>query len=86
MPEEEWPQDPRQTDIILSDFDLRTPYGDRRQEIVFIGRFSAAQRAMIERQLDAALLSEEEMAKYDKQWATIPDPINRQVLERREKA
>jgi hypothetical protein len=37
VPVEDWPADGAQKDVILSDFDLATTYGDRRQEIVFIG-------------------------------------------------
>ena len=31
MPQEEWPTHQAQRDIINSDFDKSTPYGDRRQ-------------------------------------------------------
>jgi hypothetical protein len=31
VPEQEWPTLPAQRDIINSDFDPDTPYGDRRQ-------------------------------------------------------
>ena len=31
MPQEEWPTVQAQRDIITSDFDKSTPYGDRRQ-------------------------------------------------------
>ena len=37
VPSEDWPADGGQKDVIISDFDLATTYGDRRQEIVFIG-------------------------------------------------
>lgn len=43
------------------DFDLTTDYGDRRQEIVFIG--VGMEEAKICEQLDGALLNDEEMAK-----------------------
>ena len=31
MPQDEWPTFQAQRDIIISDFDKSTPYGDRRQ-------------------------------------------------------
>lgn len=37
LPHKEWPEDEEQQKVILSDFDLSSKYGDRRQEIVFIG-------------------------------------------------
>jgi hypothetical protein len=42
--------------VILADFDLGSDYGDRRQEIVFIG--AGMDRAAIETQLDSALLTD----------------------------
>lgn len=38
VPHNEWPASPEQQKIILADFDAPpSPWGDRRQEIVFIG-------------------------------------------------
>lgn len=37
LPHKDWPEDEEQQKVILSDFDLSSKYGDRRQEIVFIG-------------------------------------------------
>ncbi len=48
--------------LLLQDFDATTSYGDRRQEIVFIG--VSMDEAKINAQLDGALLSDEEMVKY----------------------
>lgn len=45
-----------------------------RQEIVFIGAGMDQQR--IEAQLDAALLTSEEMAKYTINWAGHLDPAH----------
>ena len=64
---------------MLSDFDLAGPYGDRRQEIVFIG--AQMNRAAIEAQLDGALLTQEEMEAYGRQYAGTPDPIHPEVEE-----
>lgn len=54
-------------------------YGDRRQELVFIGvdqDFSA-----LEAQLDACLLTEEEMAGGPKVWGQLTDPFPAWVFE-----
>ena len=49
------------------------PYGDRRQEIVFIGM--GMDRAEICRRLDAALLTEEEFASVTGAWTRFNDPL-----------
>ena len=38
VPQEEWPTLQAQRDIITSDFDPDTPYGDRRQVRTALGR------------------------------------------------
>jgi len=48
-------------------------YGDRRQEIVFIG--IEMDREAMEAQLNAALLTEEEMAGGPEAWKNLPDPF-----------
>lgn len=48
-------------------------YGDRRQEIVFIGM--EIDRAGMEAQLNAALLNDEEMAGGSEAWKNLPDPF-----------
>lgn len=68
--DEEWPMDPKQRASILADFVVK--YGDRRQEIVFIG--IGMDQPAIEAALDVCLLSDEELLAYDKNWAKIPDP------------
>lgn len=37
VPEEDWPEAGTGRDVILNDWELDGLYGDRRQEIVFIG-------------------------------------------------
>jgi hypothetical protein len=49
-------------------------YGDRRQEIVFIGM--QMDRAAIEAQLDAALLTEGEMEDGPGTWKQLNDPFH----------
>lgn len=48
------------------------PFGDRRQEIVFIG--AKMNRAQIEQQLNTALLTDAEMAEPEK-WELYRDPL-----------
>ena len=69
MPNEEWPQEVAQRSVIISDFDLTTNFGDRRQEIVFIG--SGMNEASICALLDNALLTDEEMIKYNERYAEV---------------
>ncbi len=52
---------PLTNSFCLQDFDLATEYGDRRQEIVFIG--VSMEEDNICAQLDGALLTDEEMVK-----------------------
>jgi G3E family GTPase len=70
IPDDSWPVAEVQRKIIYSDFEGQ--FGDRRQEIVFIG--SSMDRDAIEKALDAALLTDEEMEKYKENWAKLPDP------------
>lgn len=55
------------------------PFGDRRQEIVFIG-INIDQKE-IERKLDACLLTNEEMKLGEDSWQHFPDPIAKWVVE-----
>ncbi len=78
---DQWPEDPDAREQILKRW--RNPFGDRRQEIVFIGQDmnEAAARA----DLDACLLTDAEMALSASQWRELPDPfpqwIDEAVLE-----
>ena len=49
------------------------PFGDRRQELVFIGRKLDEKR--IRAALDAALLNPVEMTRGQEQWEALPDPF-----------
>jgi G3E family GTPase len=64
VPENEWPEDEAPKQSILADFD--GVYGDRRQEIVFIG--AGMDEEAICKQLDSALLTDEEMGQYNTQY------------------
>lgn len=71
VPDDQWPPDKAARSTVASDFGSHQ-YGDRRQEIVFIG--CAMDEAAICQQLDEALLADDEMAKYCANWAKQQDP------------
>lgn len=52
---------------------MQEPYGDRRQELVFIG--NAMDEASLRRHLDAALLTPQELAGGLALWQSLPDPF-----------
>ena len=53
--------------------DFEPPYGDRRQELVFIG--IEMDQAVIESALAACLLTDEEMTLGPDRWAEFADPF-----------
>ena len=69
MPDDDWPGDEQQRGVIIADFAPGSLYGDRRQEIVFIG--AGMDEGAISAQLDKALLTDAEMAEYDKRYAHV---------------
>ncbi|WP_428671385.1 zinc metallochaperone GTPase ZigA [Reyranella sp.] len=69
---EEWPQDSTWRSTIRNSF--KSPYGDRRQEIVFIGTQGMDRKTLTER-LDACLLTDAEMALGPSIWARFSDPF-----------
>lgn len=71
MPKEKWPQDPLlQKDLHES---WQEPFGDRRQEIVFIG--IDMEKDALCRGLDDCLLTDREMDQGESAWADLPDPF-----------
>jgi len=50
------------------------PYGDRRQEIVFIGTRTMQQKRIVDA-LDGSLLTDAEFKRGPKAWAKLEDPI-----------
>ena len=79
-PREHWPTDPEHLARIEADF--HGEYGDRRQEIVFIGQNLAPERTR--EILDRCLLSDEEMAAGPTAWKALDDPFPRWFAEKNE--
>ncbi|RQW71675.1 GTP-binding protein [Halomonas sp. YLB-10] len=71
VPEEQWPEDPEYREAILAKW--QEPFGDMRQELVFIGQNLAEQR--IRQALDECLLSESELALGMDAWVDSDDPF-----------
>ncbi|WP_428852062.1 CobW family GTP-binding protein [Imbroritus primus] len=74
--EADWPEDHAlraEIALRLQDGDAPAPYGDRMQELAFIGH--QLDEAALGEQLDACLLSDAEMAAGPDAWAALPDPF-----------
>ena len=72
VPRDRWPEHPESVARTMQRWE--DPWGDRRQELVFIGL--GLDRARIEATLDAALLSEAEAAAFTPAaWRDLPDPF-----------
>ena len=71
VPQDEWPDDPESRADIVSEFEGE--YGDRRQELVFIGR--KLDEATIRAALNVCLLTDDEMAGGPVTWTTLADPL-----------
>jgi G3E family GTPase len=71
IPPEKRPQDP-ESRLFLSNV-WRSPHGDRRQEIVLIGK--DMDRAALTAMFDSALLTPSEMQKGPKAWSRLSDPF-----------
>lgn len=76
VPSSEWPEDPETLASIKNQFDGE--YGDRRQELVFIGR--KMDESKIRTALNACLLTDEEMKGGPEKWATFPDPLPKWIM------
>jgi G3E family GTPase len=70
-PREHWPDDPEYRARIEAEFEGE--YGDRRQEIVFIGQHLEPKQTR--EILDRCLLSDTEMAAGPKAWKAFEDPF-----------
>ncbi|WP_116474928.1 zinc metallochaperone GTPase ZigA [Zobellella maritima] len=71
VPREDWPEDEEGREHIMASW--QEPYGDRRQELVFIGQ--GLNETELRRQLDACLLTEQEMHQGQPGWQQLPDPF-----------
>ena len=77
LPEDQWPEHPEHRAAIESK--CEPPYGDRRQEIVFIGQALDEKQAC--QALDACLLNEKELATGPDSWKQFPDPFPQWIRE-----
>ena len=72
IPEDEWPQDQQNLDIIESNWDEST--GDARQEIVLIG-MEMDESNLIDK-FNNCLLNDEEMAQGPESWQSMNNPFS----------
>jgi len=71
VPKNQWPQDEESVAAIMGNWQLST--GDCRQELVFIGQ--NIDFAQMRAELDACLLTDEEMALGVEGWRLLADPF-----------
>ncbi len=71
LPKELWPDAPE--DIASLEMDWHEPYGDRRQEVVFIGQH--LQHQNLQRALQVCELTSHEFAQGEACWKNLPDPF-----------
>lgn len=71
LPRSEWPEEQEARGQIEADWE--EPWGDRRQELVFIG--AGMNRGALLEGLAQSLLTDEEMRKGPKAWTKLPDPF-----------
>ncbi|AQZ95021.1 zinc metallochaperone GTPase ZigA [Halopseudomonas phragmitis] len=71
VPRQYWPQDEESQTLIEGKW--QGEFGDCRQELVFIGQNIDFE--LLERELQACLLTDAEMAYGAEQWLSLPDPF-----------
>lgn len=73
VPKNEWPiEDPEMVESIKEFW--TEPYGDRRQQLVLIG--IDLDKDVLQKRLEAALLTDEEFERGPEAWASYTDPIH----------
>lgn len=75
IPQEEWMQDEEGIRSIKELWE--EPFGDRRQELVIIGR--SMNKEKIIKDLESCLLTDEEMAMGEEHWESLEDPFYEQI-------
>tara|TARA_Y100000748_G_scaffold298631_1_gene294180 strand:- start:253 stop:1452 length:1200 start_codon:yes stop_codon:yes gene_type:complete len=71
IPKDRWPKDQESIDYIQEKW--IEPFGDMRQELVFIGQ--GLDQSVITKLLDQCLLSDEDLLKGRAHWSKFPDPF-----------
>ncbi len=71
VPRDRWPQDEESLRWIMQHW--QDGVGDARQELVFIGM--QMDEGALRRQLNAALLTDSELAAGPRSWVNLPDPL-----------
>lgn len=73
VPENRWPEDQESRQIIMENW--VEPFGDMRQELVFIGQ--DMDETQVKTMLDECLISEQELLAGKELWETMQDPFPR---------
>lgn len=71
VPREQWPDDEEQRAYIMENW--QEPFGDRRQELVFIGQGLEPEKFIAA--LDNCLLSDDDLSADQSVWQMLPDPF-----------
>lgn len=71
IPEERWPVEQEYLDSIMEKW--QEPFGDMRQELVFIGQHLDKQ--LVTAELDKCLLTDDELLRGQDYWLTLSDPF-----------
>ena len=71
IPESEWPEDSVSRNSIMESWE--EPFGDMRQELVFIGQ--GLDKESVTAELDACLLNTVELLSGKEMWRTLDDPF-----------